>query len=255
MRVVGQLSTLVTCIFAIAALRTQVDKVWWETHSPARLFTSEALRLEGMERFISPNNFPSFFKWYLLQLLTSPSASENGMSQETPRAKGKGKGSIGKLIQDLQLTPRLVVHSAMGHGSTGSKYSGRWYGSPRYAPMGSELGASRWQTAAYIQAVHPGGSYPQRRPEAGTSVTQPQGGQHRASKVCRCMQGLQSLQCTIASNLNKITRTIHINCYIVLWTDKTSSCACSDSSHPLPLHWWDALEHISLFSCSALASS
>lgn len=125
MRVVGQLSTLVTCIFAIAALRTQVDKVWWETHSPARLFTSEALRLEGMERFISPNNFPSFFKWYLLQLLTSPSASENGMSQETPRAKGKGKGSIGKLIQDLQLTPRLVVHSAMGHGSTGSKYSGQ----------------------------------------------------------------------------------------------------------------------------------
>lgn len=30
----------------------------------------------------------------------------------------------------------------------------------------SQLGASRWQTAAYIQAVHPGGSYPQHRPEA-----------------------------------------------------------------------------------------
>lgn len=50
---------------------------------------------------------------------------------------------------------------------------------------GSELGASR-QTAAYIQAVHAGGSYPQHRPEAhpgagpeteleaGASVTQPQ---------------------------------------------------------------------------------
>lgn len=125
MRVVGQLSTLVTCIFAIPALRTQVGKVWWETHSPARLFASEALRLEGMERFTSPSNFPSFFKWYLLQLLTSPSASENGMSQETPRAIGEGKGSTGKLIQDLQLTPRLVVHSPMGHGSTGSKYSGQ----------------------------------------------------------------------------------------------------------------------------------
>lgn len=79
-----------------------------ESPSPARVFTSETPRLEGMERFISPKNFPSFFKRYLSQLLTSPSASENGISQEAP-----------KLILDPQLTPRLVVPLAMGPNAVG----------------------------------------------------------------------------------------------------------------------------------------
>lgn len=179
-KVVGQLSILVTCIFAIQALRTQVGKVWWETRSPARLFTADALRLEGMVRFIGPNNFPSFFKRFLLQLLTI-SFWKWHVSGHTKGHK-KGESSIGKLIQDPQLTPSWAVPLAMGHSST---VWIQWAepGADLAVPgsRGRELGASRWQTAAYIQAVHPGGSYPQHlkhiqeaRPEseleAGTSV-------------------------------------------------------------------------------------
>lgn len=146
-----------------------------------------------MERFISPNNFPSFFKRYLSQLLTSPSASENGISQETPRAIGKG--SIGKLILDSQLSPRLVVPLAMGPNTVGRARC--WYRSPRY--QGQWAGCIQVTNCCICPSSPSRRLWPRAQPEAhpagraeteleAGTVTQPQHGQH--SLVCRCTQGL-----------------------------------------------------------------
>lgn len=124
MRVVCQLSTLVTCISASPALRTGVRKAW-EAPSPAGPFTSEALKLEGMETFLRPKILLSFLP-SLGDLSYSFSPHHSKFLKMAPVGKHQGPDApSGELSQDPRVTPGPAAPSATGHSPAGSEHGGQ----------------------------------------------------------------------------------------------------------------------------------